>query len=375
MSQFPTKKVPVLIASTLKPIMDVRAFGKLALSLGETNTYSLFIIGFSPKRPISIPGFRFFSSMSHFASRLDRVLAQLRFLFRLLQVRPNLLICCTYELLPIASFIKPLIRYKLVYDVQENYMLNLSLNPNLSEKKRKKASSLIKKAESVSSIDLFLLAEKCYADEMPEKKPSLVLENKFAGELKEQKPIQLKDKTGVKFCITGTITPAFGTSDAVEWFRKIIKTFPDAELIIAGHCPLFSFSEKLEKAAKEIPNLSLQLSQNPIEHEELLSVISNSDFVLLPYQSHEAIRGKMPTKIFECAALGIPVLISPNPIWENFLAEFQGGFVIDFLNLSKASEQLETALSHTFFTSTPPASILWKTEKPHFQKAIQDLLS
>lgn len=375
MSQFPTKKVPVLIASTLKPIMDVRAFGKLALSLGETNTYSLFIIGFSPKRPISIPGFRFFSSMSHFDSSLDRVLAQFRFLFRLLQVRPNLLICCTYELLPIASFLKPLLGYKLVYDVQENYMLNLSLNPNLSEKKRKKASSLIKKSESFSGFDLFLLAEKCYADEMPEKKPYLILENKFARELKEQKPIRLKGKNVIRCCITGTITPAFGTWDAVEWFREIIKDFPTAELIIAGHCPLFSFSEKLEKATKEIPNLSLRISQNPVDHNELISVISNSDFALLPYQNHEAIRGKMPTKLFECAALGIPVLISPNPIWEKLLADFNGGCAIDFLNTSEAFDSLNDALDQTFFTSAPPETILWKTEKLHFQKAIQDLLS
>ncbi|MFN3996446.1 glycosyltransferase [Algoriphagus sp.] len=375
MSQFQTKRVPVIIASTLKPIMDVRAFGKLALSLGETNTYSLFIIGFSPKRPISIPGFRFFSSMSHFDSRLDRVMAQFRFLFRLLQVRPKLLICCTYELLPIASFLKPIIEYKLVYDVQENYVLNLGLNPNLLEKKSKKAGNLIQKAESVSGIDLFLFAEKCYAYEMPEKKPYLIFENKFAGELKEQKPIQLKSKSAIRFCITGTITPAFGTWDVVEWFREIVKTFPKAELIIAGHCPLISFHEKLEKAANETPNLSLQISPIPVDHDKLMTIFSSSDFALLPYQNHEAIRGKMPTKLFECAALGIPVLISPNPIWEGFLADFRGGFAIDFLNLSKATQQLETALAHTFFTSAPSENILWKTERTHFQQAIQDLLS
>lgn len=375
MSQFPTEKVPVLIASTLKPIMDVRAFGKLALSLGETNTYSLFIIGFSPKRPISIPGFQFFSSMSHFDSRLDRVLAQIRFLFRLLHIRPKILICCTYELLPIASFLKPWLGFKIVYDVQENYLINLDLNPELSEGEKRNAANLIQKAELVNGIDLYLLAEKCYANEMPNKKPYLVLGNKFVGELKAQKTIQLKDKSAIRFCITGTITPAFGTWEAVIWFDEISKSFPKAELVIAGHCPLISFSEKLENAAKEIPNLSLRISRNPVDHEELISVLTDSDFALLPYQDHEAIRYKMPTKLFECAALGIPVLISPNPIWEEFLVDFKGGYTIDFLDIANAAENLKTALNHTFFTSTPPESILWKTEKIHFQQAIQDLLS
>jgi glycosyltransferase involved in cell wall biosynthesis len=375
MSEYLAKKVPVLIASTLKPIMDVRAFEKLALSLGETNTYSLFIIGFSRKRPISIPGFRFFSSMSHFDSRFDRILAQLRFIRRLIQVRPKVLICCTYELLPIASFLKPVLKYKMVYDVQENYRLNLSINPDLSEERERKAAALIRKAESVKGIDLYLLAEQCYVEEMPEKKPFLILENKFKGEIKQKLPIHLNGKKAIKFCITGTITPAFGIGDAVVWYREILKNFSDSELIIAGHCPLDSFREKLEKAANEIPGLSLKLDQKPIGHKELIKDLVNSDFALLPYQNHPAIRDKMPTKLFECAALGIPVLISPNPIWEKFLADFSGGIAIDFLNPSEATKSLNTALEHTFFTSTPSESILWKTEKLHLQQAIKDLLS
>lgn len=375
MSQFSAEKVPVMIASTLKPILDVRAFGKLAFSLGETNTYRLFIIGFSAKRPISLPGFRFFSSMSHFGSRQDRIFAQLRFSLRLIQVRPKVLICCTYELLPLAAFLKPLLGHKLVYDVQENYRLNLSLNPELSDDRRKKAAALIQKAESVKGVDLYLLAEKCYADEMPEKKPFLVLENKFNGEIKQKSPIQLKGKRALRFCITGTITPAFGIGDAVIWFGEILKNFPDSKLIIAGHCPLFSFREKLEKSAKEIPNISLQLEQNPVDHKALMSLLIHSDFALLPYQNHQAISNKMPTKLFEYAALGIPVLISPNSIWEEFLADFNGGFAIDFLNTSEAIDSLNAALDQTFFTSAPSQSILWKTEKFHFQKVIQGLLS
>lgn len=375
MSQFSAKRVPVLIASTLKPVLDVRAFGKLAFSLGETNTYSLFIIGFSAKRPISVPGFQFFSSMSHFESRLDRMLAQLRFAFRLLQIKPKLVISCTSEYLPLASLFKPLLNYKLVYDVQENYLLNLDLNPELSDIKKRKAASLIRKTESVSGIDLYLFAENCYTAEMPEKKPFLILENKFNGPIRRKSPLLLKGKKAIRFCMTGTITPAFGIGDAVIWFEEILRDFPDSELVIAGHCPLLSFREKLEKAANEIPNISLQLDQNPVDHHQLLKVLICSDFALLPYQNLPAIQPKMPTKLFECAALGIPVLISPNPNWEKFLTDFSGGYTIDFLNLAEAVESLKSALNHTYFTSTPPESILWKTEKLHLQQAIQGLLS
>jgi glycosyltransferase involved in cell wall biosynthesis len=375
MSQIQAKKVSVLIASTLKPVVDVRAFGKLALSLGETNKYSLFIIGFSPKKPKSKPGFRFFSSMSHFDSRIDRVLAQARFLFRLVQVRPKILICCTFELLPIASFFKVLLGYKLVYDVQENYLANLDLNPGLSAAAKRKATKLIHLAESTAKVDLYLLAEKCYMREMPEKRPYVLLENTYQGEVQNRGPVHFSGKGDFKFCITGTLTPAYGILDAVAWFREILKAFPDSRLEIIGHCPVESFREELIQATQTVTEITLRIDSNPIPHAELMDGLLRSDFALLPYHNHPAIRDKMPTKLFECAALGIPVLISPNPLWQDFLSNFDGGFALDFSDRFTAVSQFEEAIAHPFFTSSPPESILWKTEAIHFHQAVQNLLS
>ncbi len=374
MSEFRAKKVPVMIASTLKPVTDVRAFGKLAFSLGETNTYRVFIIGFSAKRPISIPGFRFFSSMSHFDSTMDRILAQVRFGSRVIQVRPKILICCTYEYLLLASFLKPLLGYKLIYDVQENYCANLDLNPALSENSRARATRIIRKAESVDSIDLYLLAEKCYQNEMPEKHPFLILENKFKGEIQSKGPIIYHHKKGIRLCITGTITPAFGVWDAVCWFEEVQKKYPDTKLEITGHCPIESFRNQLREKAATNPKIKLKICQNPIAHVELIDAIKEADFALLPYQNHASISDKMPTKLFECAAMGVPVLISPNPIWIDFLAPFQGGITIDFFDQSTAIAQFEAALNHTFFISTPSENVLWKTESLDLQQAVQNLL-
>lgn len=375
MSQKLAPKVPLLIASTLKPIKDIRAYGKLALSLGETNKYRLNIIGFSPKKPKSDSGIRFFSSMSHFDSSLDRLLAQYRFLISLFRVRPKVLICCTFEFLPIAAFFKSFLSYKLVYDVQENYLLNLDLNPNSQFKNKARAKKLIQKAESIKGVDLFLLAEKCYADEMPEKRPFLILENKYEGEIMVTPPLIFKGKKKFRFCISGTITPAFGTWEAVLWFKEILKSFPDSELDIIGHCPLENFWVKLCQVAKEIPQVSLQIDRNPVAHQQLITALKRADFALLPYQNHPAIADKMPTKLFECAALGVPVLITFNPKWKAFLSDFTGGYSVDFLDTPNALAQFEEALKQTYFNSVPPLSILWQSEKLHFQKAIQNLHS
>jgi glycosyltransferase involved in cell wall biosynthesis len=374
MSQFPSQKIPLLIASTLKPIRDVRAFGKLALSLSETNTYQLNIIGFSPKKPKSEQGIRFFSSMSHFGSPIDRLLIQARFIKCLLFTRPKILICCTYELLPMASMLKSLFGYKLVYDVQENYVANLALNPTLSSSEKAKIGRLINSAESVVGIDLHLLAEKCYASEMPTKRPFIVLENKFDGEASIANPISLEGKSSFKFCITGTITPAFGIKEAIVWFEEILKVYPGSSLEIIGHCPLESFWGDLTQFAKRLPHLSLRISREPVPHNELIDGLRKADFALLPYQQHPAISAKMPTKLYECAALGIPVLISSNPKWMDFLNEFSGGSVIDFSDPSTAVEQLNEAIKTLYFNSPRPESILWNSEKIQLQEAIKSLL-
>lgn len=60
--------------------------------------------------------------------------------------------------------------------------------------------------EQPNGIDLFLFAESCYQNEMPEKTPYLVLENKFAGSIQQISPKNYSGKKHLKFLISGTLT-------------------------------------------------------------------------------------------------------------------------------------------------------------------------
>ena len=367
--------IPILIASTLKPIRDVRAYEKLALSLGETNKYRLNIIGFSPKKPKSDSKIRFFSSMSHYHSFWDRVLAQARFGWTLVKVRPKVLITCTYEYLPLAKIFKSILGYKLIYDVQENYLANLSLNPHASNSKKQIAWKLIQWAETTKLIDLYLFAEASYRIDMPTKTPFLILENKFQGQKRVLTSIHYADKRRFKFCITGTITPSYGINEAINWFEKIQKAYPGSTLKLCGHVPIPFFETELEEKASQIPGIILAISPEPISHAQILPTLLEADFSLLPYPMHAAIKDKIPTKLFECAALSIPVLITPNPIWANFLDPFQGGASVDFNKIDTAVEDFSELIHQFYFSTLAPGTVLWASEKLHFQKAIQNLLT
>ncbi|WP_339753444.1 hypothetical protein [Algoriphagus aquimarinus] len=366
-------RIPVLIASSLKPAKDTRAYGKLGLSLRETGLYRLSFMGFSQFPIENCEDENFYSSFSKTNSAWGRISSQVRFLRILLKVRPKILICCTYEYLPIASFFKGILGYNLVYDVQENYVKNLDLNPSLSPNKKAKLSRIIRQMERVNRIDLFLLAEKCYAEEMPEKTPFLILENKFAGEIKSVSPFKISEKEGYNFVISGTLTPAFGTLEGIEWFKEILKNFPKSTLQIIGHCTVSSYANILQKACENIHQIQLKSSDSPIPHEEIIAAYSGVDFAILPYQNREAIKDKLPTKLFESAALGVPVLIGGNPNWLDFLNPFSGGFPIDFFDLEQASLQFNAALNQEYFTQSPDASILWKSQHRDFITAISSL--
>lgn len=375
MSQQANGKIPILIASTLKPVKDVRAYGKLAQSLGETNKYRLFIIGFSPKKPKNDNEIRFFSSMSHFDSGIDRFLAQIRFAWKMIVIRPRLVICCTYEYLPLAGLFQRFGKLKIVYDVQENYLANLELNPSQARWKKKLAAKLIHWAEKSASVDLYLLAENCYAAEMPEKRPHLILENRFQGKIHSIGPISFAGKTAFHFVITGTLTPAYGILEAIEWFKVLLVEYPENTLHISGHVTIPDFVEKIKIQTEEITQIRLQLSLEPLPNAELLEAVKKADFVLLPYQLHPAIWSKMPTKLFECAALGVPVLITPNPIWEQFFKSYQGGASVDFTDLEGALTLFHHAISQTYFSTPVPQSVIWDSQKAEFQQTIEKILA
>jgi glycosyltransferase involved in cell wall biosynthesis len=243
----------------------------------------------------------------------------------------------------------------------------------LSPAKKAKLAGLIRLFEKVKGVDLFILAEQCYVEEMPEKTPFLVLENKFAGEFRPIDPIRFEKKRGYNFLISGTLTPAFGTLEAVIWFKEILKEFPESTLKIIGHMTLKSFKIQLEKACENCEQIELKASGFPVPHEEIIAEYSTADFAVLPYQNRESISDKMPTKLFEAAALGVPVLIGGNPKWLDFLKPFSGGFPIDFFDLTNAAHQFSAALEQEYFSQNPEESILWKSQHDSFIAAIDKL--
>src|SRR5690554_4104966 len=367
----------VVIASVLKPVSEPRMFGRFALSLRETNKYHLNIIGFCLKIHTIPDGIRFTCIFNRKRTHALRLVASLKFMVELFRYRPALVIVTTYELLPAAVLAKPWLKYRLIYDLHENYSKNIRSNKSLFPGLRNLASALVNGLEKIGHpfVDHYFFAERSYPFEFPQIKNFTVLENKFGGEISIRNMNRI-DPHRVNFIITGTITPVYGVETAIDWFLELLKEKPRFSLTILGHVPIASFKSKLEKKINSYPQIKLDISEIPVPHPVVLKEIRKVDIVLMPYENIDSIRHKIPAKLYECLALHKPVLITDNPHWNELISRYPAGLGIDFCRASDAAAHLDRLFSLPLYQRRLPGpEVHWSSQRPEFLKAVDETIA
>lgn len=369
------QKNSVAIASVLKPVKDPRAYLRFGISLRETNKYEINIIGFSTKSEPTEGDIHFHTLFSKQRTHPKRLLVSWAFLSKIWKIKPEILIVTTYELLPVSVLAKWILKYKLVYDIQENHILNISQNRTIGGFARWIAKAVVEIFESCSRpfVDHFFLAERCYLHELPRFRPATVLENKFFKPVVPIQSYQFSTERHLRFLISGTITEVYGVLTGIQWLKEFKKLKPNSELCVIGHCPMESFREKLEE---EVPfdGLTLEIESSPIPYERILKAYDQADVVLLPYWQIESIRDKVPSKLYESFALGKVCLFSPNPRWEEIVKSSGGGFAVDFRDLSAIPSVVSRLQSVRFYDNSPDVALSWKSQEAEFLDVIASLV-
>ncbi len=367
----------IAIASVLKPVKDTRAYYKFGLSMRETNKYQINIIGFSSKKEYPDKFINFLSLYSQKRNNHSRIFTNLKLIKFLFKDKPKILIVSTYELLPAAVFSKFFLGFALIYDVQENYSVNVNQNKTLSGYKKYAALILIKTIEFSSKyfVDHFFFAERCYREDMKTFRPYSILENKFYGKSKFVKPYKINSEKTLTFLMPGTLTEVYGILNGIQWFKAIHKHFPQSRLLIIGHVPLDSFLQNLLEAVSGYSQIQLTASNTPLEYEKILNAYNEADIILMPYHQIPSISPKIPSKLYESLALGKPCLISPNQKWNQILAPYPGGMEIDFSDMKNCKTTFDLFLAKQFFVSSPGNEVLWTSQESEFLEVIERLSS
>lgn len=363
-------KKKIVIASVLKPTDDVRSFWKLSQSMSKTNKYAVNIIGNGGKKQSDDENITFHP---HFIKRnnwLKRILIREIILFRILKLKPSLLIITTHELINTALIVKLFIRCKVVYDVQENYKQNLTHLRSTFIHKLIAFTIRWKENMSRSFIDAYWLAEKCYETELPFTRSKFqIIENKAF-----KHPISSTPKGELELLFSGTISDYGGVKRALSVFEKINKKEANASLTIIGQVHDIELREWLEQKEKNHANLYLKISDEAVSYEDILNEISAANLGIIGYEPNAINQNKLPTKLYEYSLHQLPYLVQKNTKWSQEGIRLGGAIPIDF-NSPDIEELLEKLKNpNNLFVDSYPEDATWEYESKQMINSLISLM-
>lgn len=307
---------------------------------------------------------------------LNRLAAQWRY-WRLLRVlRPTVVIVHAPELLPLTLLWQRLATgRKFIYDIRENYALNVSTQRVYRGLARRALAAGLRWVESLAARKAagIILAEASYADELPflQQLPAarvVVLENKYQpapGELLPPKPAQLPAANApLRLLYSGTVSELNGVWEAVALTEQLRHAWPGgAQLTMVGFCQQPALLKQLAHTVAQNPTwLTLIGGAEPVPHARIVAEISRSHLGLLAYRPHRSTERCRPTKLFEYLAHGLPVISSPNVLWLEVLRRHGAGLPLDFARPIDGPALVAQLQNTTFYPNGAPADALWAEE-------------
>ena len=363
------RKTRILLASLLKPANDVRLFEKLGKSLAKLPGTEIHLAGFSAQNLSNSENLHFHPIFKFKRLSLGRIAAQWKYYRLLLQLKPEVIIATTYELLPVTVLYRIFNRTVILYDIQENYYNNLYFQPTYPLALRWLLASGVRLIERLAApfIRHFLLAEKSYAQELTFLGGNYtVLENKYkpAPEnvfITRSFPVKLKPEN-LHLLYSGTISEVYGIWEAIRLTDTLYQLENQVRLTIIGYCPQESMFQKLQELIQDKPYIRLIGGNTLVPHAQIVAAMQEATVGLLPYQPNESTRNCLPTKLFEYLANGLIMLLPQNPLWLQPVAENMAGFSIDF-NSPEPEKILNRLLTEPFYAEGRPGNVFWASEE------------
>jgi len=362
----------IVLAAVLKPINDTRMFEKFAQSLaGE---YEVHIIGFEAEVPDIFPQAIHFHPIFKFDRKEhSRWNASQLFLKTLDQLNPDFLIIHAVELLPAACWYSIKKRIPLCYDVRENYWRNIIYQDHYPNLIKLPLAIGVRSLEYCSRfvVKLYFLAERNYEQEFRfSRGKSTILENKFKV-LLTHLPAKVPNEI-MHFVYTGTISVIYGAKEAFELMEQLVSTGFKLKFTMLGKIADVTLGNWLAQKATQYSWFFWKGATQSIPHPAIIALLAQADSALLPYQPNKSTENCIPTKLYECLALGVPMIIQQNDLWESSCQAHQAALFIDYCqpNVHELIKQL-TAMN--FYPNGAVKAAEWQKEATDLRHIIQSL--
>ncbi|MBX2916981.1 MAG: hypothetical protein KF856_17055 [Cyclobacteriaceae bacterium] len=365
------KKRRIVLASILKPVDDTRMTEKLGATLAQVEGNEVYVIGYpsrtetSPDSITSLP-LKPFTRIS-----FGRMLAPLAVLKKCVQVKPEVLIVNTHELMIISIINRILFGTIILYDIQENYARNILHTPAFPPLLRPLLAGWVRLKETLLTpfFNGIILAEKCYEQELPfVRKNYVVVENKA---ILPKHFLREPPSNKIKLVFTGTLAEGTGVFQAIRFTQKLHQLNPKVELEIIGYCALPASLLKIRSAIAGCTFIKLTGGDQLVPHHQIMEAIRTASFGIICYAPAPHIKDKVPTKVFEYLACELPILLQPEPKWVELCTPCCASIQVDFNDPDV--HVINTQLNQPFYT-TKPQAVTWQAEEAHFLGWVRQFL-
>ena len=367
-------KRTIVIASVLKPVDDSRLYEKIAVTLACTGKYNVHIIG-PESAVVDNPKIIQHPIKSFRRVSLGRLLASWKILFKTLNLKPDIFIVATHELLYVAMFMKLATKCRIIYDVQENYYWNILYTPAFPLLLKPFVALYVRGKETLTGkyVDHFLLAEKGYEQEMNFfGNRSTVVENKVRIPAAERKDSgAVKSGKTVNLIFSGTLAESTGVFTAIELAVKLHVIDERFRLTIIGFSAQQRVVEKIRLVIKPRPFIRLISRDTPIPHAEIFQHIKKSDFGLISYQINPSTMNSVPTKLYEYLGFKLPILLVNHKPWVDFCYPYSAAVVFDGAH-PDAAVIYDEMFNKDFYTAEP-SLVYWETEEQKLLGVVEEL--
>lgn len=365
------KKRRIVIASVLKPVDDTRMLEKMGMSLRDAG-YEVAILGYPSRAPVQeagaivlLPHAIFFRRVS-----LRRMLAPWGILVKTIRRRPHVFIVNTHELLLPAALYRIFFGARIVYDIRENYYLNIRHTRAFRRVLRVFLASWVRFKERilVPFVDHFILAEKAYLHELRflPRIRTTILENKVSDVWRAPKAQRGRHR----LLFTGTLAETTGVFDAIVLARALHELDSQIRLTIAGYCAMSRTFRRLCEMVNASPFVRLVGGDMMVPHKQIMQLVAESDFGLVLYPPNEATRSSVPTKVYEYMGNRLPIVMRAGGVYETMVLDARAGIVWN--NAVPVAELLASMRQDTFYTGHMP-DINWNEEATKLLALVRQL--
>jgi hypothetical protein len=164
----------------------------------------------------------------------------------------------------------------------------------------------------------------------------------------------------ITFIYSGTISENYGVFDALKFVSDLNKTKTRARLTMVGFCSKKSTYKKIKRQIAGMDYVQLIGGREPVLHDLIIAEMNKADFALLPYRLDRSIIRCIPTKMYECIALRLPMVMRPNPPWMKLCNAYQACMPCKFDDTRP--DFLDLLVHKKYYTKGDADRITWDNE-------------